>query len=121
MSDIKLRWPDSVPHTEHSEQFLQSMLDAMAVSFHKYGPVAKAYPEKRDALKDARVRLMEYQKTGDMRFLVDAANFAMIETMHPLKQDAGWPEEDKPSPGRVDRSTGALTLRDNDDCNPFNT
>jgi hypothetical protein len=121
VSEIKLRWPESVPHTERNEQFLQSMLDAMAVSFHKYGPVAKAYPEKRDALKDARVRLMEYQKTGDMRFLVDVANFAMIEAMHPGKEEAGWPEEDKPSPGRVDRSTGALTLRDNDNCSPFNT
>jgi hypothetical protein len=69
--------------SQFSEEFAQMMRDRMAVSFAKYGDIRDAYPHKVDALESADQRLQEYQKTGNTEFLVDAANFLMIEFMLP--------------------------------------
>src|SRR4051812_29600342 len=73
---------------EVSEFFLDGMRNRMAVSFYKYGPVADAYPEKVNALDSLQLRLKKYQETGNAEFLMDAANFAMIEFMHPSHPEA---------------------------------
>lgn len=36
-----------------------------------------------DALKNIELRLQKYKDTGNTEFLVDIANFAMLEFMHP--------------------------------------
>lgn len=77
-----------LPPTEFSNDFVAKMQNRMAVSFHKYGPVAEAYPRKIDALKSLRDRLRKYEETGNTEWLVDAANFAMIEFMHPGHESA---------------------------------
>lgn len=98
---ISLEWPDSVPTTEFSPQFLQGMLDRMAVSYAKYGKVTDAYPHKVDALKSLEVRLDKYAQTGNTEYLMDAGNFAMIEFMAPKNEDAYYePTDSKGSPGR---------------------
>ncbi len=89
------------PPTEYSQEFLDGMLNRMAVSFHKYGPVADAYPHKVSALRSLRQRLAEYERTGNTEFLIDAANFAMIEFMHPSHEQAHFRATDSSeSPGR---------------------
>lgn len=101
--------------TEVSEPFIEGMRNRMEVSFHKYGPVADAYPSKVDAIGSLTQRLREYARTGNTEFLIDAANFAMIEFMHPRHPNAFFKATDSDaSPGRISLETGAPTKRSND-------
>ncbi len=94
----------SCDDSEYSEQFLQGMLNRMAVSFHKYGPVAAAYPDRVNALASLQQRIDAYQATGNTEFLMDVANFAMIEYMHPSVEGAFFQATDSDqSPGRTDQ------------------
>lgn len=92
------------PITEVSVEFLQGMVDGMGNSFFKYGAVAEGYPNNVDAIASLEVRLQRYKDTGNLRWLRDIGNFAMIESMHPRHPQAHVPEDDAPSPGRVDNS-----------------
>ena len=87
---------------DYSEVFLQGMLNRMVVSHYKYGSASVAYPEKVDALSSLNARLDKYRRTGNTEFLIDAANFAMIEFMHPSVPGASFVATDSDqSPGRV--------------------
>jgi hypothetical protein len=98
---------------ETSRRFHDMMDNAMMVSFHKYGPVANAYPEKVRALDSLMVRIDAYLNgipakkgkpaipPGNAEYLVDAANFAMIEFMHPSKEAVLIHTDSDGSPGRV--------------------
>ncbi|WP_010218876.1 hypothetical protein [Sphingomonas sp. PAMC 26621] len=105
-----------VPKTEFDADFAVKMMSAMMVSFHKYGRVAQAYPLKFSASDDVRARMAKYRATGNKHYLVDAANFAMIEAMHPgRKEGAEWAGNDAAdSPGRTTASGHRLVQEDND-------
>lgn len=95
------------PTTEYSQKFLDGMLARMAMSFFKYGKVADAYPRKVNALDSLRLRLDKYAETGNTEYLMDAANFAMIEFMCPSRPDAHYtPTDSDGSPGRVGNHGG---------------
>lgn len=90
------------PETEYSKKFIDGMLNRMGVSFHKYGPVSEAYPDKVNAIESLRKRLDRYAKDGNTEWLMDVANFAMIEFMHPAHSKAHYRATDsRESPGRV--------------------
>ena len=98
---------DTVPDTEFSERFVDGMKDRMAVSYFKYGKVAKAFPKKVDAVESLRLRLDAYAETGNTEHLVDAANYCMIEYMHPAHPKAHFQATDSDgTPGRTDKRTG---------------
>lgn len=101
--------------SEFSELFVQGMRDRMAVSLHKYGPIKGAYPHKVNALESLRIRLDKYTETGNTEFLIDAANFAMIEFMLPAHPAAHFKATDSnESPGRAAYDTNfEPTQRDN--------
>jgi hypothetical protein len=106
---------DWLPPSEFSEQFVEYMRNRMAVSFHKYGPVAAAYPAKVDAVASLVKRLERYAETGNTEWLVDAANFCMIEFMHPRHPEAHFRATDtQDSPGR-ESVTGKQTWKKNED------
>jgi hypothetical protein len=91
-----------IPDTEVSEPFIQGMRDRMGVSYCKYGAVADAYPSRVDALASLRQRLEKYAADGNTEWLMDVANFAMIEFMHPRHERAHFKATDSDqSPGRV--------------------
>ena len=93
--------PDGVPDSEFSIRFVQGMADRMAVSFHKYGLVADAYPSKVDAIASLKKRLELYEGTGNAEWLMDASNFAMIEFMCPRHPSAHFRSTSSDeSPGR---------------------
>ena len=74
----------------------------MTVSYYKYGPIAEGYPGRVDAIGSLQLRLERYAETGNTEFLIDAANFAMIEFMHPRHEDAHFEATDSAdSPGRL--------------------
>jgi hypothetical protein len=94
--NIRCRYASEMNYT-----FLQGMADRMDVSFCRYGPVAEAYPHRVDAIASLKDRLDRYAKTGNTEWLMDVANFAMIEFMHPRHPDAHYrPTDSKESPGR---------------------
>jgi hypothetical protein len=81
----------------------------MAMSFFKYGRVAEAYPAKVDAIKSLHQRLDRYAETGTTEWLMDVANFAMIEFMHPRHANAHFHATDSAeSPGRIGSSGKAI-------------
>lgn len=80
---IILVQPSHVPDTEVSIHFLQRMVDRMSLSFLKYGPVKDGFPAKVDAVATLRLCLDKYAETGNTEYLVDAANYAMIESIAP--------------------------------------
>ena len=92
---------------EVSEFFIDGMRSRMAVSFYKYGHVGNAYPEKVNALESLQLRLQKYQETGNAEYLIDAANFAMIEFMNPSHPEPFFKGTDADgSPGRIERCSG---------------
>jgi hypothetical protein len=102
-----------IPHTEFDPEFAVRMMAAMMVSYHKYGRVADAYPLKFSAADDVRARMAKYRATGNKHYLVDAANFAMIEAMQPGR-DAEWGENGAAdSPGRTTADGHRLVQEDN--------
>lgn len=113
MSDPKYR---EILQTEFNEQFIEGMRERMVVSYYKYGKVADAFPEKVDAIGSLMQRLREYAKTGNTEYLIDAANFAMIEFMLPRHAQAHFkPTDDSGSPGRIALKTGRVDARPNDE------
>ena len=98
------------PDSEFCPEFIVGMAKRMAMSYYKYGLVKDAYPHKVDAVRSLLARLDKYAQTGNTEYLMDAANCAMIEFMHPKHPDAHFEATDsKGSPGRqfhgeVDRS-----------------
>lgn len=89
------------PASEFSELFVERMRTRMAVSYHKYGPVAEA-AGRIDALASLHQRLDRYRDDGNREWLVDAANFAMIESMFPQHPEAHYRATDSDeSPGRT--------------------
>ena len=103
----------AAPESEIDPKFLQGMANRMAVSFHKYGPVADGYPDNVDALGSLTQRIAMYLETGNTEYLMDAANFAMIEFMHPSLRGAHFTATDSDgSPGRV-RADGSVNAEPN--------
>jgi DNA/RNA-binding domain of Phe-tRNA-synthetase-like protein len=69
---------------DYSEAFDQLRKNRMIQSHYKYGWVKATYPTKlADAVKSMEKRIQLYKETGNTEWLVDAANFAMIEFMFP--------------------------------------
>ena len=106
---MELSQVKSVPESENSEEFHQGMVTRMELSYFKYGLVSEAYPEKVKALRIAddegecslEKRLRLYRETGNTEWLMDVANFAMIEFMHPRHPQAHFRGTDSDeSPGR---------------------
>lgn len=99
-------------HAETNEKFIKRMDAAMEMSLHKYGLVRDAYPHKANAIKTLKKRLKLYEKTGNADYLVDIANFAMIEFSYPAHAKFN----DTPTAGgegRVWHAGGPATERPN--------
>lgn len=109
-----MRTVEEILATEFSEPFAQGMRDRMVTSFYKYGLLTDAYPDKVDAIGSLSERLRMYAETGNTEYLIDVANFAMIEFMHPRREGAFFAgTDDDGSPGRRDARTGKLDKRSN--------
>ena len=99
---MEIKLASGVPESEFSQPFVQGMADRMAVSYFKYGKVAEGFPKRVNALATLRTRLEQYERTGNTEFLMDVANYAMIEYMHPAHPEAHFEATDsKGTPGRV--------------------
>lgn len=103
----------AAPETEFSLPFVKGMANRMAVSFHKYGCLADPEARTIDYLASLQQRLNMYQETGNTEYLIDAANFAMIEYMYPKHVTAHFqPTDSDGSPGRT-RTDGSVDAERN--------
>lgn len=91
---------EEILRRDFSEQFVNSMKNAIEMSHHKYGWMSNTYPELAQAVKCIQERLDKYNETHNLEYLVDVANFAMIEFKHPSYPDAKYtPQGSSESPG----------------------
>lgn len=83
-----------------SNEFVKKMQNAIETSHYKYGWMSNTYPELAQAYKCIRERLELYETTHNTEYLVDIANFAMIEFRFPAFDDAKYiPTDSSSSPG----------------------
>lgn len=85
---------------DYSEEFDTKRKNAIETSHYKYGWLSQTYPELAQAVKCIQERLDLYNKTHNLEYLIDVANFAMIEYMYPSYDDAKYTATDSDkSPG----------------------
>lgn len=91
---------EEILQRDFSEAFVKKMKNAIEMSYYKYGFSSKTYPVLAQAHKCIQERLDLYEKTHNKEYLVDIANFAMLEFMHPAFEDARYtPQDSDKSPG----------------------
>lgn len=84
----------------YNKQFIEGMKNRLIVSHYKYGSAEKTYPELAQALKCVKERIELYEKTKNTEYLIDAANFCMLEFMYPCIEGAKFqPTDSDKSPG----------------------
>lgn len=91
---------DEIMRRDFSDAFVMKMQNAIEMSHYKYGWMSQTYPELAQAYKCIRERLELYEQTHNTEYLVDVANFAMIEFKHPSFADSRYrPTDSGDSPG----------------------
>jgi hypothetical protein len=91
---------EDILRRDFSEEFILKMKNAIEMSHYKYGWASKTYPELAQAVKCVQERLDLYEKTHNKDFLIDIANFAMLEYLYPSYKDSKYvPMDSKDSPG----------------------
>lgn len=113
-SEVGEYWPKERTQFEEalldqytSRKFHDLMDNRMMVSHYKYGDSRLAYPEKVNALKSLRERLALYLETGNAEWLVDVANMAMLEFMHPSLPNAHFSAKDSDASPGLPRHDGS--------------
>jgi hypothetical protein len=89
------------------------MIDRMLVSYHKYGDVEIAFQKGIDFLESAKQRVDKYKEDGNTEWLMDAANYMMMEFMFPSHEAAHYDAESV-SPGRRTKQ-GRITDKHSED------
>lgn len=108
---IELEFPEEITEPLISVEFLQGMLDRMAVSYFKYGPVTPEAIAKCDMRATTQLRFDRYHDDHNTEWLMDVANFAMIEFMCPSYADSHFrATEGAESPGVV-AADGTITQK----------
>lgn len=71
--------------------FVVKMKSRMVISFYKYGPVIDNYGSCCvNAMGSMYKRIRKYSQTHNTEWLVDVANFAMIEFMCPQQKETSY-------------------------------
>lgn len=111
----------NILNDQYSDEFDKGRRARMEMSFFVYGDLRDAYPHKVSAINSLLLRLDAYlgenklrdmilslpavahkRKPGNTEYLMDAANFCMIEWMLPSHPEAHFKATDEDgSPGRV--------------------
>lgn len=91
-----------VPASEYSPMFDKHRKEKVAVSYYKYGPASRNFPNNVNALASMERAVQKYLDTHNKEYLCDAANYLMFEYMYPAFQDARYVATDsKDSAGLV--------------------
>jgi len=80
------------------------MINRMLTSYPKYGHIKDSVEGGMDPETEAHARIRKYHATGNTEWLIDAANYCMIEFMHPSHDNAHFrPTDSAESDGRAMR------------------
>ena len=90
MSDTR----EDILKRDFSTAFVEKMKNAIVTSHFKYGWANKTYPGLAQAYKCAKERMEAYEKTHNTEYLIDVANFVMLEFMYPSFADAKYKPTD---------------------------
>lgn len=91
---------EQILERDWSGEFIDGMQKRIITSHYKYGWMSESYPEFCSAIESLKKRLELYEQTHNTECLMDIANFAMIEFMHPTYGDAKFePTDSDKSPG----------------------
>lgn len=85
---------EEIMRRDFSNEFVSKMKNAIELSHYKYGFASKTYPELAQAYKCLEQRFELYLKTHNTEYLVDVANFAMLEFMFPSFEDSKYKPTD---------------------------
>lgn len=87
---------EEILSTEYYEEFDKIRKYMMVMSYYKYGPIRENYKTEKtiDAIGSLKLRLKEFEKTGNTELLADVANFAMIEFKYPQHPKAHYKPTD---------------------------
>lgn len=99
---LEIKWPEGgqIPVSQVNMKFIQGMADRMAMSYHKHGDMRKAPGTVFDHMANIQKRIELYKQTGNTEWLMDAANFCMIEFTNPYHPEAHYsPTDSDASPG----------------------
>lgn len=87
--------------SDFSQDFADKMKSRMETSYHKYGPWASNRMDV-DALANVITRINKYRETGNTEWLIDAANFCMMEFKIPLHPKAHFKATDSKEAPKID-------------------
>ncbi|MDF2844749.1 MAG: hypothetical protein K0R00_3175 [Herbinix sp.] len=92
---------DEIIKTEYSVEFDELRKKMMVMGFYKYGPLKDNIDNQAyDMLDSLKVRLEHFEKTKNVEYLADVANFCMMIYMYPEKFGAFYkPTDSNNSPG----------------------
>ena len=80
---------DEILDKEYCWEFDEKRKNAIITSYYKYGPSKENFKKGMvDAIGSLKKNLKKFEETGNTEFLVDVANFAMIEFMFPKHPNA---------------------------------
>jgi len=88
---IKTATYDELEKTEWSNNFEQLMRNRLMLGAFRYGRLSPQNQPKYNRVESIKRRVDLYSETGNLEYLVDAANFAMVEFIegkHPLRHMA---------------------------------
>jgi hypothetical protein len=90
------QYMNEVLQKQFSEDFVRKMKARVFLGYHRYGE-SKQYKEQKkyDILKTIEKHLRLYNETGNAERLVDAANYLMIEFMHPQHPNAHFEADEE--------------------------
>ena len=79
--------PEQILEDNFSVEFMTLMANRLLIGFFRYGPLRVPGRKPTQNIKEVRKRIALYEKTGNQEYLVDVANFAMVEFMKPCHPD----------------------------------
>lgn len=94
-------------HLERTKLFMQGMMNRLTFSHQKYGSIHDSFPKHRTGIDQIGPRLQKYVETGNTEWLLDVANYALIEFMCPSVEGAHFRatgSEESPGAVNVDGS-----------------
>lgn len=80
---------DSALEVQWSDEFIRYQKNRIIVGFCRYGFLGT---DKLGFIGRLEQKLSLYKQTGNMEYLVDIANYAMLEFISPANSKAYWPE-----------------------------
>lgn len=99
MKELKLNFPKSLRTNGFSIPFMQGMLNRIAFGSIRYKKINDCPVDVRDCKLRLLKCLKKYEETHNTEWLIDVANYAMLEFIKPSFSDAFFkPEDQDPTP-----------------------